>query len=157
MDGGLEMSLIGIEDLSFGYDGRQELFSHLCLNLSDQWRLGLIGRNGRGKTTLFKILTGQLEYRGTIVAKARRLYFPFELEAGPTERASLELLGQKFPELREWDLYREAAALALKEDCFNRPLGRLSPGEVTKVKLAALFSLEGVFTLLYETSGGLDE
>jgi len=48
-------------DLSFGYDGSQtELFNHLDLVIDTGWHTALVGRNGRGKTTLMRLLAGEL-------------------------------------------------------------------------------------------------
>ena len=40
---------LSIRDLTFAYPGGEPVFEHLNLNLDTGWRLGLIGRNGRGK------------------------------------------------------------------------------------------------------------
>ena len=46
------MALIDIRDLTFAYPGSYDnVFEHLSLQLDTHWRLGLVGRNGRGKTT----------------------------------------------------------------------------------------------------------
>lgn len=42
---------LSIRDLTFAYPGGEPVFEHLNLNLDTGWRLGVIGRNGRGKTT----------------------------------------------------------------------------------------------------------
>ena len=61
------MSQITISHLTFGYDGSAEnVFDDLTLTLDTDWRLGLIGRNGRGKTTLTRLLAGELTGRGRI-------------------------------------------------------------------------------------------
>ena len=61
------MSNIKIEQLSFGFDTQNHLlFDQADLVIDTQWKLGLIGRNGRGKTTLLKLLQDQLPYSGTI-------------------------------------------------------------------------------------------
>ena len=55
------MSLISIRDLTFSYPGGwEEVFTGLNLELDTAWRLGLVGRNGRGKTTLLRLLSGAL-------------------------------------------------------------------------------------------------
>ena len=62
------MALIDISRLSFTYEGSYDpVFQDLSLQLDTDWRLGLIGRNGRGKTTLLRLLMGQEIYRGTIL------------------------------------------------------------------------------------------
>ena len=51
------MPMITIKDLSFGYDGSDKmLFSDINITLDTAWKLALAGRNGRGKTTFFKLL-----------------------------------------------------------------------------------------------------
>jgi lincosamide and streptogramin A transport system ATP-binding/permease protein len=48
-------------DLSFGYDGSQiQVFNSLNLLIDTGWRTALVGRNGRGKTTLMRLLAGEL-------------------------------------------------------------------------------------------------
>jgi lincosamide and streptogramin A transport system ATP-binding/permease protein len=147
--------MISIRNLTFGYGGGPEIFKNLSLDLSDDWRLGLVGRNGRGKTTFLRLLAGELAHGGTISMAARPIYFPFGLGqgGGPVGEALLAM----FPGLKPWELAREADALALAEACLGRPQGELSPGEATKVGLAALFAMGDVFPLLDEPAGGLDE
>ena len=71
------MAQIQISDLSFCYDGSFDpVFSHVSLTLDDGWKLGLIGRNGRGKTTLLRLLTGELHGTGQITSSAAFCYFP---------------------------------------------------------------------------------
>ena len=63
------MSVIQIQNLTFGYDGSAaNVFENVSLRLDTDWKLGLTGRNGRGKTTFLKLLAGSYEYRGTISA-----------------------------------------------------------------------------------------
>ena len=74
------MSLINISDLTFAYDGSYDnIFEHVNLQLDTDWRLGFTGRNGRGKTTLLKLLMGEYEYQGSISASVAFDYFPFPL------------------------------------------------------------------------------
>ena len=75
------MALISVQDLTFGYDGSPELlFEHASFQIDSSWRLGFVGRNGRGKTTLLNLLLGKYEYRGRILAPMPFDYFPFPVE-----------------------------------------------------------------------------
>lgn len=77
------MALIDISRLSFTYEGSYDpVFQDLSLQLDTNWRLGLIGRNGRGKTTLLRLLMGQEIYRGTISSPVAFDYFPFSVPDG---------------------------------------------------------------------------
>ncbi len=82
------MSLLQVYDLSFTHQGETApLFSHVNLTLDTSWHLGLIGRNGRGKTTLLKILMGEHECQGRISCPEAFEYYPLYPEnAGQTAR-----------------------------------------------------------------------
>ena len=54
------MSLIQIQNLTFQYDTSHEnIFEDVSLSLDTDWRLGFVGRNGRGKTTFLNLLLGR--------------------------------------------------------------------------------------------------
>ena len=72
------MSLISVNNLSFSYDGSyNNIFENVSFNIDTDWKLGLIGRNGKGKTTFLKLLQGIYEYKGTISKNVDVDYFPF--------------------------------------------------------------------------------
>lgn len=71
------MSQICVQDLTFYYEGSDDLiFDRVTFQIDTDWKLGLIGRNGRGKTTFLKLLLGEYEYRGTISSREVFDYFP---------------------------------------------------------------------------------
>jgi len=63
------MSLININNLTFSYDTSYDnIFDNVSFQIDTDWKLGLTGRNGRGKTTFLNLLLGKYEYSGTIRA-----------------------------------------------------------------------------------------
>ena len=49
------MSLINVQNLTFSYDGGIEnVFEDVCFQIDTDWKLGFVGRNGRGKTTVWR-------------------------------------------------------------------------------------------------------
>jgi lincosamide and streptogramin A transport system ATP-binding/permease protein len=55
------VSTIICRGLSFGFDGSEtDIFDRLDLTIDSHWRTALVGRNGRGKTTLLRLLAGEL-------------------------------------------------------------------------------------------------
>ena len=72
------MSTIICRRLSFGYPGAEgDIFEDLDLVVDTQWRSALVGRNGRGKTTLLRLIHGELEPdRGAIELSRTTAYFP---------------------------------------------------------------------------------
>ena len=149
------MSLIEIRNLTFAYPGSfDNVFEGLNLRLDTSWRLGLVGRNGRGKTTLLRLLLGEYEYSGAISAPAELAYFPPRVAHPEADtRAVLEELA---PGLEEWRLLRELAALEVDEEVLDRPFSTLSGGEQVKALLSVLFLREGAFPLLDEPTNHLD-
>ena len=75
------MSQIRVNDLTFHYEGSYDnIFENTSFSIDTSWKLGFVGRNGRGKTTFLKLLLGQYDYEGTISASVAFDYFPFPVE-----------------------------------------------------------------------------
>ncbi len=76
------MSKLTIQNMSFYYtDFYHPVFQNVNLVLDTDWKLGLIGRNGRGKTTLLHLLSQKVQpTAGGIHTPVRMFYFPYEEE-----------------------------------------------------------------------------
>ncbi|MDE5896669.1 MAG: ATP-binding cassette domain-containing protein, partial [Clostridia bacterium] len=149
------MSYIQFDRVSFSYpDSLEPVFSDLTLRLDSDWKLGLAGRNGKGKTTLLKLLCGEVRGTGRITANLRFRRFPCDISdsAKPLFELAEEIaLGAEL-----WQVVREMSLLGLSEEFLSRPLNTLSGGERTKFLLAAAFAGEG-YPLLDEPTDHLDE
>ncbi len=144
-----------IQQLSFSYEGSYTpVFEGLNTVADTSWRMGLIARNGRGKTTLLRLLAGQYPYQGAIDCPLTPVYFPFDV-ADPS-RSTLAVMLEAAPEVQEWELLREMNLLRLEENVLDRAFSKLSQGEQTKALLAALFSREDVYPLIDEPTNHLD-
>lgn len=149
------MSVIQVTDLSFAYDGSYDsIFEHVSFRLDTDWKLGFIGRNGRGKTTFLNLLLGKYEYSGTISAGVLFEYFPYEVT--DKRELTLDVVSRICPEIPEWEIYRELNLLEVEADVLFRPFDTLSNGEQTKTLLAALFLKENHFLLIDEPTNHLD-
>lgn len=149
------MSMIKIENLTFSYPtGYDNIFENVSFQIDTDWKLGFVGRNGRGKTTLLNLLLGKYEYSGRIISSVQFDYFPY-----PVTDKSLsteEILQEICPLSEEWELMRELSYLEVEPEVLWRPFETLSNGEQTKVLLAALFLNEGHFLLIDEPTNHLD-
>ncbi|NBI66209.1 ABC transporter ATP-binding protein [Pseudoflavonifractor sp. 60] len=149
------MSQITIQNLSFTYVGdHTPVFEGLNLQLDTNWKLGLVGRNGRGKTTLLRLLAGELEGRGTVSLRRRCLRWPRQVE-NPARR-TMDILLEGVPPEEEWRLSWELSKLGLEEEVLERPFSTLSGGEQTRALLAALFLDEGAYPMIDEPTNHLD-
>lgn len=148
------MTNIKIEHLTFGYDQLGTLlFDDAQLNISADWKLGLVGRNGRGKTTLLNLLQEKLPYQGQITHQLEMNYFPKKIN-DPTQLTYYALSEEK--ELEIWKLERELTMMGCDLDILWRPFSTLSGGEQTKVLLALLFLDVQSFPLIDEPTNHLD-
>ena len=149
------VSMIRVENLTFAYpSGYDNIFENVSFQIDTDWKLGFVGRNGRGKTTFLNLLQGKYEYSGTIQASVQFDYFPYPVEdAG---RLTEEVFAEVCPSAEEWELMRELSWLEVDADVLWRPFCTLSNGEQTKVLLAALFLNSGHFLLIDEPTNHLD-
>ena len=84
------MSTIKIENLSFSYYGYEKtIFENVSFSFDTNWKTGLIGRNGIGKSTLFKLLLNQEVYSGKISKSVDFIKFPPNLS--DTSKLGIEL------------------------------------------------------------------
>ena len=68
------MSMISVQNLTFSYDGSYDnIFEDVSFQIDTDWKLGFTGRNGRGKTTFFKLLMNKYEYKGKKYVKIRNI------------------------------------------------------------------------------------
>ncbi|ODU58244.1 MAG: Lsa family ABC-F type ribosomal protection protein [Clostridium sp. SCN 57-10] len=149
------MSQIKISELTFAYDGSYDnVFDKASVQLDTAWNLGLIGRNGRGKTTLLRLLCGALDAHGAISASVSFEYFPYAVI--DMSRAAREVAQEIAGHTEPWRLARELSLLGVPEEALERPYETLSHGERTKVQLAAFFVRDNSFPLLDEPTNHLD-
>ena len=100
------MSLISIENLTFGYEGNlNNVFENVTFNIDTDWKLGLIGRNGKGKTTFLNLLLGKYQYSGKISKNVQFDYFPFEVNE--TEKLTIEIVNEIAPNVEDWEIIKE--------------------------------------------------
>ncbi|GGC79824.1 Lsa family ABC-F type ribosomal protection protein [Enterococcus wangshanyuanii] len=148
------MSKIEIKQLTFGYDNQGTLlFDQANLNFDTSWKLGLIGRNGRGKTTLLNILQNKLSYSGQITHQLEFLYFPQPIK--DKQQLTFYVL-QEISDFEQWEIERELNLLNVDPQILWREFETLSGGEQTKVLLALLFIDDQYFPLIDEPTNHLD-
>ena len=149
------MSTIQIKNLTFGYDGSLEnIFENVSLNIDTNWKLGLIGRNGKGKTTFLKLLLDKYKYSGQILKTVDVDYFPFEVEN--KEQMAIEIVNKIAPNAEDWEVIKELNLLNTDCEILYRNYNLLSGGEQVKILLVSLFLKENNFLLIDEPTNHLD-
>ena len=149
------MSMIKVENLTFSYPTSYDLiFDNVSFQIDTDWKLGFVGRNGRGKTTFLNLLLGNYEYSGKIISNVQFDYFPYPVS--DEKKQTEELLREVCPLAEKWELMKEFSYLDVEAEVLWRSFETLSKGEQTKVLLAALFLNEGHFLLIDEPTNHLD-
>ena len=151
------MSQINVSNLTFGYEGSFEnVFEDVSFSVDTNWKLGFIGRNGKGKTTFLKLLLGKYEYEGSISSSVIFDYFPYVVQGKELLKTAAELMEAWKPQVEYWRVLCELSQLSIDPELLHRPFSTLSFGERTKVMLAVLFSGENDFLLIDEPTNHLD-
>ena len=149
------MAMIDVVNLSFSYEGSfEEVFRNVSFRIDTDWKLGFVGRNGRGKTTFLNLLLGKYSYQGHIAASTDFAYFPYDVK--DKDRMAYEIVSEINPQSEDWQLFRELNLLNIDAEVLYRPFSTLSYGEQEKVLLAALFLGEERFLLIDEPTNYLD-
>ena len=149
------MSLISINNLTFGYDGSyNNIFENVSFNIDTDWKLGLIGRNGKGKTTFLNLLQNKYEYKGTISKNVDVDYFPFEVK--DKEKLAIEIVNDIAPNVQDWEIIKELNLLNTDAEILYRTFNLLSGGEQVKILLISLFLKDNNFLLIDEPTNHLD-
>ena len=149
------MSLISVNNLTFGYDGSyNNIFEDVSFNIDSDWKLGLIGRNGKGKTTFLKLLQGKYEYKGIISKNVDVDYFPFEVTN--KDRMAIEIANEIAPNVEDWEIIKELNLLNTNTEILYRNFNLLSGGEQVKILLISLFLKGNNFLLIDEPTNHLD-
>lgn len=152
------MAQIQVSNLTFSYEGSaDDVLENVSFNIDTNWKLGFIGRNGKGKTTLLRLLMGDYKYQGSITSSTYFDYFPYKISQKDVEKTASELLDQWKPGIEEWQVLVQMNQIQIDAECLYRPIKTLSHGERTRVMLAVLFSGENEFLLIDEPTNHLDQ
>lgn len=152
------MAQISVNDLTFYYEGSFEnIFENASFSIDTDWKLGFIGRNGKGKTTFLNLLLGKYPYTGAINNTTIFDYFPYQITESQMQLPAAEFIEEIKAGCEEWRVICELAQLEESAEILYRPYNTLSPGERTKIMLAVLFSEENNFLLIDEPTNHLDQ
>lgn len=149
-------TLLTISNLRKTY-GPRVLFRNVNLSVYSENKIGIVGRNGMGKSTLFSLITGREEYdRGQIsIHDGTRLGFLGQHDEFNDGETALEYL-LRISGKEAWRAGKLGAAFALTEERLNQKISALSGGYQMRVKLVGLFLQEPNLILLDEPTNYLD-
>lgn len=139
--------------------GEKLLFEHLNMHIRKGERVFILGENGCGKTTLFRILTGkaaqdegEYEYGANVMPG----YFDQMQQDLDLSKTALDEVWDAFPHLSQTQVRSALAAFLFKGDEVFKPLSQMSGGERARVSLLKLMLRGGNLLLLDEPTNHLD-
>lgn len=139
--------------------GDKKLFSDVNIHIKKGEKVFILGSNGCGKTTLFRILTGKCpqdngdyEY-GTNVTVG---YFDQLQQNLKLENNAIDEIWDKFPQMTQTEVRNALAAFLFRGDEVFKPLSKMSGGERARISLAKLMLQGSNFLLLDEPTNHLD-
>jgi ATP-binding cassette subfamily F protein 3 len=151
--------VLNAADLAVSYDGETPLFQHASFQLSRGDTAALIGPNGVGKSSLFKVLTEQLKpWRGTFYWGTRVQIGYYDQEQSHLNGANtvLDEVWNEYPHMEEARVRTVLGNFLFSgEDVFKR-VSSLSGGEKARVSLAKLMLQNANMLILDEPTNHLD-
>ena len=151
--------MIRAENISKSYGGRS-LFDQLSFTLNSRERLGLVGRNGHGKTTLFRLIAGEESPDSGALVIPKNYRTGYVKQALVFSRASVleEAMTALPPTERDhhWKAEKILAGLGFSKTDFDRPPAEFSGGFQVRLNLAKALASEPDLLLLDEPTNFLD-
>ncbi len=150
--------VLHIEDLSKAYD-EKILFNNLYMDIKKGEKIALIGENGRGKTTLFKIIMDEVKSNSGFSVLGKNVfigYYDQEQSNLNVDKTIIDEIWDDFPELTTKEIRSSLAAFLFNGDDVFKKISSLSGGEKCRINLLKLMLSKSNFLLLDEPTNHLD-
>ncbi len=150
--------VLQIENLGFSY-GDKNILSDVNLKVFRGERIGIIGPNGIGKSTLLKILAGELEPQEGFIHfghNVEPVYFDQEQQDFSPDATILDEVWNSAPGLSLTEIRTFLASLLFFDDDVEKNIGVLSGGEKSRVALGKAILQGANLLLLDEPTNHLD-
>ena len=150
--------VLHVEKLSKSY-GDKKLFTNLSFDLKRGEKVALIGENGRGKTTFFKIIMDKIESDSgskVLGANVNLGYYDQEQSNLNLDKTIIDEVWDEFPELTTTELRNYLGSFLFRGDDVFKEINKLSGGERCRINLLKLMLSKSNLLLLDEPTNHLD-
>ena len=139
--------------------GRKILVNNLSFEIRRGDKVGIVGKNGMGKSTLLKLLLGEIEHtNGKILwaENVKRFYFDQELKMLNTGDSVMDFLHNRFASLTDGEVRKVLASVLFSGENVFKPVNVLSGGEKVKLMFAIMVLTKANVLILDEPTNHLD-
>lgn len=150
--------VLKVENLSMAFDDKT-LFENISFNIYKGQKVGLIGGNGTGKTTLFKIILNKLKPLEGIADLGVGVfpeYFDQQQESLDLDKTVIDEVWDEYPQLTHYELRSYLAKFMFIGDDIFKTIDQLSGGERARITLLKLMLSSSNFLLMDEPTNHLD-
>ena len=151
-------SVLTIHELAFAYPDSPQLLAGISFSVQFGERIALLGENGSGKSSLLKLIVGELEPASGVIrlgSSVRVGYMPQEQETLNPDESPLDVIRSVRP-MTETDGRNYLHQFLFEGDAAVRPVSSLSYGERARLLLAKIISVGANFLVLDEPINHLD-
>uniref|UniRef100_A0A8C7UAW2 ATP-binding cassette sub-family F member 3 n=1 Tax=Oncorhynchus mykiss TaxID=8022 RepID=A0A8C7UAW2_ONCMY len=156
----LSPPVLQLDEVEFYYNTDQRLFTQLSVSADLESRICIVGENGAGKSTMLKLLMGELTPVNGIRHAHRNLkigYFSqHHVDQLDLNVCSIELLLNKFPGRNEEEYRHQLGGYGITGELATRPVASLSGGQKSRVAFAQMTMPCPNFYILDEPTNHLD-
>ena len=150
--------VVSVEDLSMSF-GNNRLFSNVSFEIKRGEKVAIIGPNGIGKSTLFKIILNELKPDfGKVVlgVNVNPGYYDQEHHELDDKNTIFDEIHNAYPNMTNGEIRNVLASFVFTEDDVFKTIGTLSGGEKGRVSLAKIMLSKSNFLILDEPTNHLD-
>ncbi|KAK9582718.1 ATP-binding cassette, regulator of translational elongation [Aspergillus fumigatus] len=156
----LSPPIVQMSDVSFGYSKDKLLLRNVELDVQLDSRIGIVGPNGSGKTTVLKLLTGQLQPTSGLISTHARLrigYFAqHHVDALDLTTSAVSFMAKTYPGKTDEEYRRHLGAFGITGTTGLQRMELLSGGQKSRVAFACLSLTNPHILVLDEPSNHLD-
>jgi ATP-binding cassette subfamily F protein 3 len=154
--------ILEVKDVCFSYSGKEEedLFKNITLSIGRNDRIGIIGKNGKGKSTLLNVIAGELKARAGEITSHPSLsmghFGQTNIERLDTNSTIITEISNSNPELNTGQVRKICGTMMFADELAKKKISVLSGGEKSRVMLGKILAKKSNLLLLDEPTNHLD-